>query len=242
MWDTRKGGGEGGRHHRSEVCEEEWHNKDEDESGGTSRTRNDDTTQATTNCCTSLSLCMGGHVCNAHACTQVVHMHGSRRADSDCCLLSLWSRERIWGMGPHKEFQTSKAIFHFPPQLSTVLWEHSTCDTHPSPDTARAQRWINRCSKCSKNQAECVGMQQAAWGWRFKPAALSETLLHPPSALHSFSLISPLLNVSFGTLLPCLQPSTNTRGEPSNCINRWPESIKHTQIKRWTHLLHVEAD
>lgn len=78
-------------------------------------------------------------------------------------------------------------------------------------------------------------------------AAASDEIL--PSALHPplplsllLSLISARLNVSPGTRIPRLRASTNRRGGTSNCINRWPESIKHTQIKCRTHLPRAESD
>lgn len=78
-------------------------------------------------------------------------------------------------------------------------------------------------------------------------AAASDEIL--PSELHPslplslpLSLISARLNVSPGTRIPRLRASTNRRGGTSNCINRWPESIKHTQIKCRTHLPRAESD
>lgn len=90
-----------------------------------------------------------------------------------------------------------------------------------------------------RNTADCrLTLKLAA----FNEILSSYLQLHSLSVFLCLFLISPLLDVSSGTLFPCLCASTNTRGRTSNCINRWPESIKHTQIKCWTHLLYVESN
>lgn len=92
-------------------------------------------------------------------------------------------------------------------------------------------RPLNRANVCNRT-ATLRWRQVTTWSstltWNITLRAASLSLF--------LSLLSARLNVSSGTRIPRLRASTNMRGGTSNCINRWPESIKHAQIKRRTHL------
>lgn len=142
MWDSRRGGGD---------------------TTGVNSVRRSDTTRMETslmerpgretttthksyhNCYTL--LCTGGHSCNAHACAQVLPML-TEGLTATAAREPLESGENLRN-GTTRNFRYLKPSFTFllleESQLLTVLWEHSTCDTHPSTDTAHVQLGINRC-------------------------------------------------------------------------------------------------
>lgn len=142
-----------------------------------------------------------------------------------------------------EEFQISEAILYFPPGREDLgasrpaLW---TSEPHLSPE-----KWLLFFFLWGQIKYELFNTGILDVGYQkncvFSFFCSTRPLKSPLSVSPSLPLISARLNVSSGTRIPCLCASTNTRGGTSNCINRWPESIKHTQIKCWTHLLYAEA-